>query len=140
MRNLILPMPSRLLIFIALLWLLGVALIADVRVVALVLLVPGLAVLALCARHVRKGDFDSVAAWAACSLAPLAFLAVIALGRVHLHEFTGRGSACDYMAEDCGPQLAQGIVHVLPLSMLVLAGIATLGLIALARRRADEPA
>jgi hypothetical protein len=123
--------------FIIVLWLVGVALLADIWVTGTALLIPGLAVLALCLRYTLKDDWGPVAAWPAFSLVSLGCLAVVSRAHVHLHEFTRRRSACDAMAETCGPQVPQGIVHALPLCTFVAAGIATLRLIATVRRR-DE--
>lgn len=94
---------TRLLIGIAAFWLLGVAMLGDARTVGMVLGVPGLLAPALCAREAHRGRWGAVAAWACCALVPLAFLRVLALADVHLHEFTGSsGASCDPM----GPRAA----------------------------------
>jgi len=130
--------PLRLLTFIILLWLIGTALLADVWLIGLVLLIPGIVVLGLCVRSTLREDWGSVAAWAAFSLAPLGCLAIIALAHVHLPEFIGLGPSCDAIAQTCGPQIGQGLMHALPLIVLVVAGLATLRLIATSGRNADS--
>ena len=130
--------PFKLLIVIILLWLAGVALLGDTWPIGFALLIPGLCLLALCLRSARTENWGAVAAWAAFSLAVLACEGLIALANVHLHEFTGLGSNCDAIAQTCGPQMGQGIVHSLPLLSFLAAGIVTLRLIRAARGRDDS--
>ncbi len=121
---------------IVLLWLVDVAFLANAWVIGIILAVPGLLVLALCARQALKGRWGSATAWAGCSLGPLALLGIFALANIHLHEFTGTvGSACDPIAQSCDPQMAQGLAHALSFVTFLAAGITTLRLIAIERER-----
>jgi hypothetical protein len=124
----------RVLILIALLWLVGVACLAGAALVGAVPALPGLCALAICTRHARRGQFGAVEAWAAWSLAPLGFLSIISLASIHLHEFTGRGAGCDAMAQDCSPQVLQGLAHTASLAAFVAAAILTVVLIVHSRR------
>ncbi len=119
---------------IVLLWLVGTAFLANAWVIGIILAVPGLLALALCARQAVKGKWGAATAWAGCSLGPLALLGIFALANIHLHEFTGAvGSACDPMAQSCDPQVAQGLAHALSLVTFIAAGITTLELLAIER-------
>ena len=119
---------------IVLLWLVGTAFLANAWIIGIVLAIPGLLALALCARQALKGSWGSATAWAGCSLGPLALLGIFALANIHLHEFAGTiGSGCDVMAQSCDPQVAQGLAHALSLVTFLVAGIATLRLIAIER-------
>ena len=124
----------RLLILVPLLWLVAAAFLANAWVLGIGLLIPGLLILSLCFRQARRKAWGAVAAWAACSLFPLGCLALVALANVHLHDFTGGGSGCDYMAQNCDPQVAQGLVHVLSLAACGATAIATLRLITASQR------
>jgi|SRR5579875_307644 len=127
----------RLLTFITLLWLVGVAFLANAWVIGIVALVPGLLILIMCFRQARRAQWGDVAAWAAVSLAPLGLLALVSLTNVHLHEFFGVGPGCDYMSQVCGPQVVQGIVHTLSLAAFVVAAAATVRLIAISQRLSE---
>ncbi|MGH2448046.1 MAG: hypothetical protein ACRDFS_05520 [Chloroflexota bacterium] len=129
--------PKTLLIAIIVLWLLGVVFLSSAWIAGLVLLIPGLFLLGLCCRQAWKGNWGAAAAWAGCSYAPLAIIAIFALGNIHVHEFTGGGATCDAMAQDCNPQVAQGIAHSLSLAALVATGILTLRFIRVARHEEE---
>lgn len=119
---------------IVLLWLVGVAFLANAWVIGIILAVPGLLALALCARQALKGRWGSATAWVGCSLGPLALLGIFALANIHLHEFTGTvGSGCDPMAQSCDPQVGQGMAHALSLVTFMAVGIITLRLLAIER-------
>lgn len=122
-----------LLVFVTALWVLGVAFLVSAWVVGIAFLIPGLVLLALCGGNARLRNNGSVAAWAACTLAPLGCLVILAVANVHLHEFTGGGAGCDSMAQDCSPQVAQGIAHLVSLGAFIAAGILTLCLIAVSQ-------
>jgi hypothetical protein len=124
----------RLLGVIIVLWLVGLALLLDAWLVGIVIAAPGLVTLALGMRQTLKSDWGAVAAWAACSLAPLSVLCLVALSHVHLYEFTGGGSPYDCVLQDCSANPALGIVHGVALGAFLGAGIMTLRLIALANR------
>jgi len=122
--------------WIVLLWLVGVAFLANACVIGIILAVPGLLALARCARQALKGRWGSATAWAGCSLGPLAILGIFALANIHLHEFAGSGSGCDAMAQSCDPQdWVRGLAHALSLISFIAAGITTLRLIAIERER-----
>lgn len=115
------------------LWLVGTAFLANAWIIGIILAVPGLLALTLCARQALKGRWGAATAWAWCSLGPLPFLGIFALANIHLHEFTGSGSRCDAMAQSCDPQVVQGLAHALSLVSFIAAGMATLRLIAIER-------
>lgn len=131
---------TTLLTIIAALWLIGVAALGDTIVIGIILTLPGLCALALAARQARAGRYESVAPWACCALVLLAFLGILSLANVHLHEFTGArpGWNCDAMAQSCEPQPLQGLVHVLSLLSFVAAGVVILRLISYSSHRIDH--
>jgi hypothetical protein len=126
--------PVKLLVAIILLWLVGVGLLTNAWLAGFILMIPGLAALGWCIRDARRGNWGSVVAWAACSLALLACLSLFAVANVRLHEFTGSSPNCDPFLEDCSRQVGQGIIHTVPLAAFVLAAVFTLRLIRAARR------
>jgi hypothetical protein len=134
--------PQKLLVTIILLWLLGVLFLVDSWFPGIVLLIPGLGALGLCLREARRGGWGSVVAWAACSLAVLACLALFAVANVRLHEFTGSSPNCNAFLEDCSRQVDRGVAHLVPLVAFLVAGVLTLRLMRVARReeRAAQPA
>lgn len=122
-----------LLVLITVLWLAGLGLLVDTAVIAAEFSVPGFIALAIYARQVAKRRYDSAVPWACIALAPLAFAAAIALGNIHLHEFTGVGPGCDAMAQVCDPQPLQAAIHSCSLVLFIATGIAILRLITAAR-------
>lgn len=133
-QSVVVSTPVRVLALIILLWLVGVAFLGDAAPYGAVLAVPGLVMLSMAIRNVRKQRWDSAVAWAACSLVPLVFLAIPALTVIHLHEFMGGGLSCDAMAQNCNPQPVQALAHTVSLDAVLLATIATLWLLARMRR------
>jgi hypothetical protein len=117
------------------LWLIATGFLVVTIPISLAFALPGLVALGICLRSSRRNEWGRVAAWAAWSLAPLSFLAVLALAPIHLHEFIGWGAACDAIAQDCSPQPLQGLAHTAPLDAFAAAAAGTVWLIALARRR-----
>ncbi|HZU12973.1 MAG TPA: hypothetical protein VFB58_09050 [Chloroflexota bacterium] len=126
-------------VMIAVLWLAGIAGLGDGIVWGVVISVPGLAVFAVAVRELARGRHGSFAAWACCALAAIGCLCLVGLANIHLHEFTGGGPGCDYMAQNCDPQPLVGLGHALALILFIGAGVLLLRLVRAASSRAAVP-